>query len=88
MRASLDSGLAGPIELFRMKKSLREEHVMWKTALNLAAVLSFAAIAFPGEGMAQGGTFPDRPIKFIVPYGPGGTVDPTARILASNGSGT
>jgi len=59
---------------------------MWKAALNLAAVFSFAAIAFPGEGMAQGGSFPDRPIKFIVPYGPGGTVDPTARILASRAS--
>lgn len=59
---------------------------MWKTALNLAVVFSLAAAAFPGEGMAQGGSFPDRPIKFIVPYGPGGTVDPTARILATRAS--
>ena len=59
---------------------------MWKTARNLAVVLLFSAIAFPGEGMAQGGSFPDRPIKFIVPYGPGGTVDPTARILATRAS--
>jgi tripartite-type tricarboxylate transporter receptor subunit TctC len=56
---------------------------MWTTALYRAAVLSFAAIAFSGEGLAQGGSYPDRPIKFVVPYGPGGTVDPTARILAA-----
>ena len=59
---------------------------MWKIALSLVAVASFAAIACAGEAMAQGGSFPDRPIKFIVPYGPGGTVDPTARILASRAS--
>ena len=59
---------------------------MRKTAFTLAVVLSLAAIVFPGKGMAQGGSFPDRPIKFIVPYGPGGTVDPTARILAARAS--
>jgi len=59
---------------------------MWTTALYRAAVLSFAAIAFSGEGLAQGGLFPDRPIKFVVPYGPGGTVDPTARALAARAS--
>ena len=55
---------------------------MWKIALTLAAVLSCAALAFPGDGMAQAGSYPDRPIRFVAPYGPGGTVDPTARILA------
>jgi tripartite-type tricarboxylate transporter receptor subunit TctC len=59
---------------------------MWTTALHRAAVLLCAAIAFPGEGLAQGGAFPDRPIKFVVPYGPGGTVDPTARALAARAS--
>ena len=55
---------------------------MWKIALTLAVVLSFAALAFPGDGMAQAGSYPDRPIRFVAPYGPGGTVDPTARVLA------
>jgi tripartite-type tricarboxylate transporter receptor subunit TctC len=59
---------------------------MWKSALCRAAVVSFAAIAACGQAFAQGGTFPERPIKFIVPYGPGGTVDPTARTLAVRAS--
>lgn len=56
---------------------------MWTTALYRTAVVAFAAIAFDGDVLAQGGSFPDRPIKFVVPYGPGGTVDPTARTLAA-----
>ena len=55
---------------------------MWTTAIARVAVV-FGAIAFQGLALAQVGTFPDRPIKFIVPYGPGGTVDPTARTLAA-----
>jgi tripartite-type tricarboxylate transporter receptor subunit TctC len=56
---------------------------MWQTALMLAAAaLSLAAMAFPGEVMAQAGAYPDRPVRFLAPYGPGGTVDPTARVLA------
>jgi tripartite-type tricarboxylate transporter receptor subunit TctC len=56
---------------------------MWTRALSRAAILCVAAMAFSGEGLAQGGSYPDRPIKFVVPYGPGGTVDPTARALAA-----
>lgn len=55
---------------------------MWKTALNLAAAISLAAIAMPATGFAQAG-YPDRAIHFVAPYGPGGTVDPTMRMLAA-----
>jgi tripartite-type tricarboxylate transporter receptor subunit TctC len=58
---------------------------MSPTTICRAAVLALAALALKGESLAQG-TFPDRPIKFIVPYGPGGTVDPTARALAERAS--
>ncbi len=59
---------------------------MRTTALYRVAVLCCAAIAFSGDVLAQAGSFPDRPIKFVVPYGPGGTVDPTARALAARAS--
>jgi tripartite-type tricarboxylate transporter receptor subunit TctC len=59
---------------------------MRTTVLYRAAFVSIAAFAFSGEGLAQGGSFPERPIKFVVPYGPGGTVDPTARTLAARAS--
>ena len=53
-----------------------------------AAAIGWIAFAFvagtlPQTGLAQATTFPDRPVKFVVPYGPGGTVDPTARALAT-----
>jgi len=59
---------------------------MGRTALHRLAALAFASLAFAGHCFGQGGTFPDRPIKFVVPYGPGGTVDPTARTLAQRAS--
>lgn len=43
----------------------------------LAAALATTALALP----AQAQTFPDRPIKIIVPFGPGGFTDVAARIL-------
>jgi len=55
---------------------------MWSATLRRAAVLGLAALALPNAAWGQG-SYPDRPIKFVVPYGPGGTVDPTARTLAA-----
>src|SRR5262245_49360198 len=50
------------------------------------AVFAFALSVVVGDAVGQGGTFPDRPIRFVVPYGPGGTVDLTARTLAVRAS--
>jgi tripartite-type tricarboxylate transporter receptor subunit TctC len=55
---------------------------MIQLARGCAALLALAAMALSAPAVAQVGTFPDRPVKFVVPYGPGGTVDPTARALA------
>ena len=40
-----------------------------------------AGLALPGMAMAQG-SYPDRPIRFIVPFPPGGGTDTWARIAA------
>jgi tripartite-type tricarboxylate transporter receptor subunit TctC len=38
------------------------------------------AAALPRSGWAQG--FPDKPVRFIVPYAPGGSTDTSSRIIA------
>jgi tripartite-type tricarboxylate transporter receptor subunit TctC len=46
----------------------------------LAGVAAFAAAGFSASAVAQ--TYPDHPIKMIVPFPAGGPVDVTARIVA------
>lgn len=48
----------------------------------LLAATSLAAVALPGSAQ----TYPERPVKFIVPYAPGGVTDGQARVVA-NGLG-
>ena len=40
-----------------------------------------AALLLPGAAVAQAQNYPDRPIRFIVPFTPGSSVDITARIV-------
>ncbi|MDB5848815.1 MAG: Tripartite-type tricarboxylate transporter, receptor component TctC [Rhodoferax sp.] len=65
---------------------------MIKTSRNfLRLAVSCALVAAAGTGLvaqAQGNSstaaYPDRPIRIIVPYPPGGTTDPVARLLAAD----
>ena len=47
----------------------------------LHAGLWLAALASPFAALAQAQTYPDKPIRFIVPYPPGGGTDVIARIV-------
>jgi tripartite-type tricarboxylate transporter receptor subunit TctC len=48
-----------------------------------AAATALALLAMPGAGQAQE-TFPNRPVRIVVPYSPGSVVDVFARIVAQN----
>ncbi|MDR3451534.1 MAG: tripartite tricarboxylate transporter substrate binding protein [Rhodoferax sp.] len=54
---------------------MKRRHILQSTAAALAA----SAL---GPGLARADNWPARPIKIIVPFGPGGEADVTARIVA------
>lgn len=53
-------------------------------AIKARAVAAFVAAVLPaGAVVAANADFPSKPVRFIVPFPPGGTVDPLARLIGS-----
>lgn len=48
----------------------------------ILAALAMSALLASGAVLAQAGDYPNRPVKFIVPYAPGGLPDTVARVIA------
>ena len=86
-RAALLTGLFPGILLqnstaeTRNNRAGRIVKINWRSIA--AAATWLACLAAPGAGQAQD-TFPNRPVRIVVPYSPGSVVDVFARIVAQN----
>src|SRR5215470_9963521 len=50
--------------------------------LQAAAVVALACVTAPGDAARAASDYPRRPVRILVPYGPGGAGDLTIRLLA------
>src|SRR5215475_3057062 len=55
-----------------------------KCGISLIRAMSFAFILAMTFSSAQAETYPAKPVRIIVPYGPGGIADVTMRLVAQN----
>ena len=76
--------MAGTIGQLRQRHAIPTKSKSWEDQLSTfrAALLCVAGLVLGGvEAGAQSAAYPDRPVKILVPYAPGGATDIVARII-------
>src|SRR5262249_7725403 len=64
------------------KENLEGPMPLQRRALLLGAAASISSPAIVrAQNLAQGGDWPKGPLRFVVPFPPGGSTDPVARII-------
>ncbi len=65
----------------RAGHSKNQERVMRISRTNVVAAAVLLTMGVAQAAFAQGTKYPDRPVRMVIPFPPGGTVDVTARLV-------
>ncbi len=80
-RVSRDAG--GALKRF-MQSACRRRQSGWLRRLPVTALLIIPALLSTNMASAQSTEYPQRPVRLVVPYAPGGVADIAARLLSTH----